>query len=143
LLRLPVSSSPTFPGRVIVPEASIWYDGDRPVHIRIFGGRFVVGQDVRTLRVAITEDGGFEWRYNLDGTESYHVLPLPNGDTHSTSKVVFDGSKIRITTERFYDPKQATVRTIEVIADDMVRVEAPFGRNREMIGSVYRRVRVD
>ena len=147
LTALPQPASqhiPDLSGRwVIVPEASIWHDDrDNPVNIRIFGDGFVVRQDERTVRIAIAEDRGFEWRYNLDGTESQHVLPLPKGDGQTTSKLSFDGRRIGITIASFYNGAQrATVRTIELIGDDAMRVEAPFGRNGEMIGSVYRRVR--
>jgi hypothetical protein len=148
LTALVQTASPQIPdlsGRwVIVPEASIWHDRGHPVNIRIFGEAFLVRQDQRTVTIAIAEERGFEWRYNLDGTESHHVLPLPNGDEHTTSKLWFDGRKIGITTGSLTGgAKRATLRTIELIADDTVRVEAPFGRDGEMIGSVYRRVRED
>jgi hypothetical protein len=127
----------------VVSGASIYHDRlGNPVNIRIFGDRFVASQDERTLTISIDNEKGFEWRYNLDGSEAEHVLSLPKGNEVVTSKLSSDGKTLRIAMVSSYDGvTQSTTRTLALAADGTLRVEAPFGENRAMIASVYRRVR--
>jgi hypothetical protein len=138
-----VSSIPNITGTwVIVPEASVWRDRlGQPVNLRIFGEGFVAEQKDSTLTIAIDNDDGFVWRYNLDGRESQNVLPLPGGDVSTTSTITVQGNKITITTRSGREGVgRMTNRTIELHADGTARVEAPFGEGGAMIDSVYRRV---
>ena len=125
----------------IVPEASVYHDRvGQPTNIRIFGEGFVAHQDERTLTIAIDNDSGFVWRYKLDGTESYNIVPLLKGDEQTTSILIVQGNKITITTASLYESvSRTTRRAIELNMDGTLRVEAPFGEGGAMIGSVYRR----
>jgi hypothetical protein len=126
---------------VIVPEASVWRDpSGHPVNIRIFGDGFVAEQSNGILTIAIDNEKNFVWRYNLDGTESHNVVPLPQGSETTISTVTTEGNKITINMRSVYEGvSRTTRRTIELNADGTVRVEAPFGEGGAMIGSVYRR----
>jgi hypothetical protein len=146
LAQLGGQSAPNLSGTwEIVSEASIYRDRlGNPINIRILGERLVVRQDERNLTIAIDNEKGFEWRYNLDGSESHHLLPLPKGDELVVSKLSWVGKKLHISMGSRYDSSnQSTLRTMELTPDGALRVEAPFGENRAMIASVYRRVRED
>src|SRR5689334_19665832 len=73
----------------IVPSRSIWLDEWNGVHVTVFGERFVAEQTDRTLTIAIENEKGFKWVYNLDGQVSLNAPPGPLGAQQTSSSVTW------------------------------------------------------
>ncbi len=137
---------PNFSGTwTIVPDRSVWLDVGHPVNIRVFGDRFTAEQSATTLTIAIDNDNGFKWVYRLDGTPSENLPPGPTGVQHTVSTIAWSGSELLITTNgsvvRNGKTEAAeTKRTMKFNPDGRLLVQAPWGRNGEMIGSAYSKV---
>jgi hypothetical protein len=138
---------PNFSGAwVVVPSRSIWFDDGRPVNITVFGERFTAEQTERVLSIAIENERGFKWIYRLDGVASHNAPPGPSGPQETSSTTVWADSTLIITTigsvTREGRPEQVeTRRRLTFNEDGTLRVEAPWGRDGAMIGSVYSRRR--
>lgn len=138
---------PNFSGTwVVVPSRSIWYDNGRPVNITVFGERFTAEQTERLLSIAIDNERGFKWTFRLDGVVSGNAPPGPTGPQQTSSSTAWTDSTLFITTtgsvNRDGRLKPAeTRRSLRFNEDGTLRVEAPWGRNSAMIGSVYSRAR--
>ncbi len=138
---------PNFSGTwAVVPSRSIWYDNGRPVNITVFGERFTAVQTERILSVAIDNERGFKWAYGLDGTVSSNAPPGPNGPEETLSTTAWTDSTLIITTTGSVnrngrlEPAE-TRRSLRFNEDSTLRVEASWGPNGAMIGSVYSRER--
>jgi hypothetical protein len=145
-LSLQAQAHPNFSGTwVVVPSRSIWYDDGQPVNITVFGERFRVEQTDKLLTIAIENEHGFTWVYRLDGNVSSNTPPGPAGPQQTSSTIAWSESELIITTSGFVgrDGKlqPSTRRLLKFNDDGTLRVEAPWGRNGAMIGSVYSRVR--
>jgi hypothetical protein len=138
---------PNFSGAwVVTPERSVWYADGKPVNITVFGERFTAEQTDQALTVAIENERGFKWVYRLDGASSRNVLPGRDVPQETVSTAIWNDSTLIITTVGPVnrDGKVVQVetrRTLQLNADGTLRVEAPWGLNGAMIGSVYSRLR--
>lgn len=129
-----------------VPSRSVWYDQGRPVDISVFGHQFTANQTETVLTIAIDNERGFVWTYRLDGIESPNSPPGPQGPQATSSTVTWSGSQLAITTTGAVNqngsPQRAeTKRTLTLNEDGTLLVQAPWGPNGAMLGSVYSRVR--
>jgi hypothetical protein len=98
------------------------------------------------LTIAIENEKDFEWLYRLDGTESINMWPGPKNAQQLSSTTTWADSTLIITTTaievRDGKPQRVvTKRTLKLNDDGTLRVEAPWGGNGVMIGSVYARVK--
>jgi hypothetical protein len=139
---------PDFTGTwAVVPSRSIWQDGNgMPVNVTVFGERFTAEQSERVLAVAIENEKGFKWIYGLNGTVSMNAPPGPEGPQQLSCTTAWTDSEPIITTagmvSRDGTPQRfETRRILKFNNDGTLRVEAPWGLNGAMIGSVYSRVR--
>ena len=138
---------PDFSGTwMIVPSRSIWLDEGNAVHVTVFGERFAAKQTDRMLTIAIENEKGFKWVYNLDGQVSLNSPPGPLGVQQTSSSVTWSDSELIIAISGLanhvgQEPSPHTRRILKLDADGTLRVEAPWGPNGAMISSVYARVR--
>lgn len=131
---------------VVVPSRSIWYDNGSPINITVFGERFTAEQTERVLSIAIENQRGFTWTYRLDGTVSYNAPPGPDGPQETSSTIAWTDSTLIIDTigsvTRDGRVEQVkTRRSLRLGEDGTLRVEAPWGPDGAMIGSVYAKQR--
>ena len=131
---------------VVVPERSVWYDNGRPIDVTVFGERFTAEQTGQILSVAIDNERGFKWRYRLDGVPSRNAPLGPNGPQETSSITAWTGSTLIIKTTGATNHLGRvegieTRRGLRLNEDGTLRVEAPWGVNGAMIGSVYSRER--
>jgi hypothetical protein len=148
---LDAENRPDFSGTwTVVPSRSVmWNDAGTPVNITVFGEVFTADQTQDTLTIVIDSEEGFEgfkWVYRLDGQVSHNAVPSVNGPQPTSSTTAWSGSELVITTRGTADRDSQsrsweTTRTLTLNEDGTLRVEAPWGRNGAMIGSVYARRR--
>jgi hypothetical protein len=141
--RAPVDFSGTW---TIVKERSVWHASDgRAVDITVFGERFTIEQTAITLLVAIDEEDPFQWQYPLDGGETRNLPPGPRGRQETRSTAAWSGEQLTITTwmstaEQAADGPRSTTRRLTLNEDGTLTVEAPWGHDGALIGSIYRKV---
>lgn len=145
-LGLGAQDHPNFSGVwSVVPSRSVWSDEGRPVNITVFGDRFTAEQTEDALSIAIANEGGFKWTYRLDGAVTRNVPRGPDGPQETASITVWRGSTLVITTALLKPDgtrqERETTRRVTFNEDGTLLVEAPWGRNGAMIGSVYSSVR--
>ena len=130
----------------VVPSLSVWSDEGRSVNITVFGELFTAEQTQDVLSIAIANEGGFKWIYRVDGAVTRNVPRGPEGPQETSSITVWRGSTLVITTTAVVNrdgakQERETTRRVTFNKDGTLLVEAPWGRNGAMIGSVYSRVR--
>ena len=138
---------PDFSGTwVVVPSRSVWVHDGNPINITVFGERFTAEQTPQTLSIAIDNERGFKWIYRLDGAASTNAVPIGSRQELTFSSVAWHDKTLHITTTVSVTSAGASGqpelrRTIRFNDDGTLRVEASWGPNRTMIGSVYSRQR--
>jgi hypothetical protein len=145
LLTLPVSAQtrPDFSGKwVLVPEKSVLQRSQGTVRIEVFGEEFTATQDAETLVIWNSLDtSGSPYVYKLDGTETTFIRQAVTGPRELTFGTRWEGNTlILITASKDADGERMSVEfRMGFSIDRFLLIQAPWGPDRSMVESVYKK----